>query len=363
MLKRHFVIFAVLLLAGCQACAQTVASFQWLGSPGNDSYGCGINSSGHAVGAYTVGWDDYYRPFLHDGTTMHSLGTFGGDRGNALGINDTGEVVGWAQYPDGITHAFLYRGAELIDVNPTGGVFSIANDINDLGQIVGSSAGVDGQERAFLYESGASTDLGTLGGSRSYAMAINNLGQIAGSALTSDWAQHACIWTNGQPVDLGTMGEERSMAQDINDSGWTVGYTFTTQAYALRAFLYDGVSMRDLGSLGTAERRETMALAINNSGFVTGYSFLDLGTQHAFLWNGTEMLDLSNLALSFVSPGSYLTEASAITDNGWIAGVGYNAAAYRLEAFRLQLAPVPEPSALLALLSGIGGLAAWRRRR
>ena len=64
----------------------------------------------------------------------------------ALGINDKGEVVGYGDVPSaiaaGLTHAFLYNGSTITDLSSAlngtfNGVWSQALGINDSGQIVG----------------------------------------------------------------------------------------------------------------------------------------------------------------------------------------------------------------------------------
>ena len=59
--------------------------------------------------------------------------------------------------------------------------------------------------------------------------------------------------------------------------------------------------MQDLGSLGGPG---SVGAAINASGQVTGNATLDGATAHAFLWDGTTMQDLGTLAEDGFSGGS-----------------------------------------------------------
>jgi probable HAF family extracellular repeat protein len=70
--------------------------------------------------------------------TVVDLGTLGGTSSEAYGINDIGQVVGWA-YPSGTTtwHAFLWSGGVMQDLGTLGGTESKAYGINSLGQVVG----------------------------------------------------------------------------------------------------------------------------------------------------------------------------------------------------------------------------------
>jgi probable HAF family extracellular repeat protein len=62
---------------------------------------------------------------------------------------------------------------------------------------------------------------------------------------------------------------------------------------SFHAFLWDGTTMVDLGTLGGSE---SQGVALNASGQVTGAAETAEGVEHAFLWDGTTMLDLGTLS-------------------------------------------------------------------
>ena len=103
---------------------------------------------------------------LHQQFTVRDLGTFGGDEAGALGINELGEVVGFAQLPSGNLRAFIWRGQGLRSLGTLGGAESRARAINDRSEVTGASHIQRGSDvaRAFLWtRAGGMRDLGTLG--------------------------------------------------------------------------------------------------------------------------------------------------------------------------------------------------------
>ena len=103
-----------------------------------------------------------------------SLTNFGGGTSDALGLNDSDQVVGYYG-----SEAFLYSDGTLTNLGTLGGNVAVAQSINDSGQIVGYSNTSSYQTDAFLYSNGTMTDLGNLGGT-SIANRINNSGQVVG---------------------------------------------------------------------------------------------------------------------------------------------------------------------------------------
>jgi probable HAF family extracellular repeat protein len=89
------------------------------------------------------------------------LGTLGGSSSVALGMNELGDVVGWAETGSGV-HAFLWQDGQMADLGTLGGRFSEARDVNDFMQIVGVASDANEQPRAFYAWNGMFFDLNDL---------------------------------------------------------------------------------------------------------------------------------------------------------------------------------------------------------
>src|SRR5207244_293840 len=83
------------------------------------------------------------------------LGTLGGDNSEAYGVNNFGDIVGYAKDGSGAKHAFIYQNGVMQDLNSlitlgSGWVLTSAEAINDRGQIVGYGTSPSGQMHGFL---------------------------------------------------------------------------------------------------------------------------------------------------------------------------------------------------------------------
>jgi uncharacterized membrane protein len=258
--------------------------------------------------------------------------------GGAFSINNSGQVVGYAELPTGYSKAALFEYVELPfpEYNITTLGDGQAYSINDSGQIVGYTRNeYSGLTYATIFDltgHGNNKNIKALNGyNSSKAHSINENGKIVGYAYIYDPPRDPLYYEggedyravlfdesgNGNNIYLGTLdlfGYSDSEAWSINDNGEIVGYSYdpTSAPWDYRATLFD--------STGSG----------NN-------------------------IDLNDLIDPI--PGWTLTMAYSINNNGWIVGTMHD---FNQNYHAYLLTPVPEPTTLLLL--GLGGLTLRRKR-
>jgi probable HAF family extracellular repeat protein len=328
---------------------------------GTASAGNGINDRAWVVGASNLAGDQTTHATLwRDGTTV-DLGTLGGPNSAVLWPvkNNSGLIVGVAEtaetdplgeawscsffFPSATGHTclgFVWQDGRMRPLPTLGGNNGFATGVNNLGQVVGwaentvhdatCNAPQVLQFRAVLWDirTGLVRELPPLPGDQvSAATAINDRGQVVGISGTCDKAvgrfsaAHAVLWNNGTPVDMGDLGGEAwNTPMAINHRGEVVGFANLPDgapgAFNAHAFLWtEADGMQDLGTLpGDAI---SQALGINGRGQVVGLSCGGSGCR-AFLWEDGVMADLNTL----VTPGyeGHLVFANDVNDQGAISG-------------------------------------------
>ena len=228
---------------------------------------------------------------------MTPLPTFGGDNGFATGVNNHGQVVGWAETP-------------------------IHDPTCNKPQVL--------QFRAAMWEprKNRMTQLQPLhGDSTSAATAINDRGQAVGISGRCDVAvgefsaQHAVLWDNGTVTDIGSLGGVAwNTPMAINENGMVVGFSDlpgdddgTFNARAFRWTKQTGID--SLGAIGSDPFSE--ALGVNNLGQVVGISFGGASGSRGFLWQNGKMYNLKDLMgagfADVIVAGQDINDAGVIT--------------------------------------------------
>jgi probable HAF family extracellular repeat protein len=238
---------------------------------------------------------------------MSPLPTLGGDNGFAAGINDRGQVVGWAE---NTVHDPTCHGR---------------NQVLQFEAVIwGPNGEIQKQLPPFA---------GDLDGA---AVAINDAGEVAGISGICDQAvgrfsaKHAVSWQNGTVSDLGNLGGEAWNTPDaINSRGEVVGFSdlpgdadgnpnFHAVYWPKTGGPQCGGHCIDLGTLPGDVLSE--ATGINNKNQIVGVSIgggSPFGSR-AFLWENNQLIDLNTL----VVPGTTLQLVSTgdINDRGEITG-------------------------------------------
>jgi probable HAF family extracellular repeat protein len=263
--------------------------------------------------------------FIWDSTNgMTDLGTLGGNTSNALGINDSGQVVGWSYLADNITyHAFKWTPTRgMVDLGTPGGRWSQASAINSAGEAAGQTTSPDLEGLPFYWS--ARDGFVHIGLARQagndFAFGINDQGEVTGQFYTPDGVVHAFVWSKdlGRPVPIGALpGGLHSVGTAINNLRHITGNSSTVHTRH-DAFVWDKLSgMRDIGVI--AGGNYTTGEAINDRDEIVGLGFDNEGRIEGFYWSqSTGMTFLETL-------GGTQSACFAINQSGSFTGYSANA--------------------------------------
>ena len=157
---------------------------------------------------------------------------------------------------------------------------------------------------------------------------MNGDGTIVGWASGADGVVRAAMWNGKGVVDLGSMGtgvNGCSSAWGINSEGVAVGESCTAAA-GVRGARFHAGAVDDLGSLGGYTR----ARAISDKGQIVGLSWLPSGVYHGFIYADGKLLDAGTVGgkrnsdlLAVNSAG--IAVGGATDGDGEVRGVVYGA--------------------------------------
>ena len=309
-----------------------------------------ININGQAAGysynadgfIHAVRWDD-------NGTTIVDIGTFynpvtppsgkWGDSSSAFGINDSGQVTGYADIPNDAGdympyHAFIYDDINGIQDLGTLEIYypqwqngySVAYQITNNNQVVGTAHKFEANVwvfRAFIYDE--ENSMQELSFNPDYrtnewqAVVINEDGLIGGHVIIDD-NPFPYYWDTKsvpEPIQISMPADfPYGEIYGINSSGQMVGAMWDDNEN-YHAFLFDVTNgIKDLNDLTDLSAESTLKIArdINDSGQIAGFGEFN-GQKYGFILNSAILNAVDDeMAVDFGSTyGLYHYDQT----NGW----------------------------------------------
>ncbi|HXG67015.1 MAG TPA: hypothetical protein VNO70_18070 [Blastocatellia bacterium] len=239
----------------------------------------------------------------------------GGNNSFATGVNNKGEVVGWAE--NGL-HDTTCTEHQVLQFRPV--VWGPGIDqIRDLPLISGDSSGA--------------------------ATAINNRGQVVGISGDCDRAvgrrsaRHAVLWDKGEAIKIGDLGVGLwNTPMAINEHGDIVGFAGTDpndlDGNFVHAFIWTRKGgIKEIPPLPLPGHVLSQANGINERGQVVGTSCDADFDCRAFLWEDGVLKNLNDDNL--IAPGfdGVLLNAQDINDQGEITGRAFDPATGKIRAY------------------------------
>lgn len=246
------------------------------------------------------------------------------DLTEADGINARGHIVGSYVDSDGISHSFLLRNGVFKTIDVPGAMETIAaRGINARGDIVGGFLDFDFVRHGFLLSDGEFTQIDYPGSNGTYLTGINNAGDITGGYFKGDGSNGTFIRKDGKFYDVKIPGGFSANVRSAQDNGRVlVGSVLMAFDGGFHGFIRREPGEFELIDLPSLSVPCGGVRSINQRGDMVGaFAYLDsidecyrpLHDRHGFLIQDGQLT-----LIDF--PGSVVTDAFAINDDGVIVG-------------------------------------------
>ncbi len=281
-----------------------------------------MNNNGEVVGQASTAASSYDM-FYYDGLMINLSEQLGLGAGLATTINNRGEIAGKASFPGSSSAEFFVydsRGVVKLDELLPELNSAFAGQIerlSDNGVMVGE-VGSSSKQAFMITPVDSGYEYKTIGidGKDNWAIAVNSHGYAVGFARDSAGPSNdqAFLYDGNSSFEIGSLGGY-SKPTDINDNGTIIGYSYTGSS--TKAFVYENGVMQTLGTLGGST---TQALDINNQGIVVGWGYDASYKERAIIFADGSTIDLNSYLPE--NSGWFLKRAVAINERGEILGTG-----------------------------------------
>jgi hypothetical protein len=225
----------------------------------------GLNKSCAAAGWCTSTKTGLYEGFVYASGKFTPINFPKSSGTQALGVNDTGDVVGLYLDSSGVQHGFVKKGSKYTSIDVTGDSSTEAWGINKAGQIAVFAIGSAGEYDSFIYDGKKFKKVSdpNAGASGTIIRSVNNQGDAAGAYFDSNGSEVGFLLHAGKYYDVkDPKANDNTRPDGVNDKleivgrytpadGSNVGFKAVTKTSA------DGIvsSTIDAGEQVAGERR------------------------------------------------------------------------------------------------------------
>jgi probable HAF family extracellular repeat protein len=205
----------------------TVENIEYPHANKNSTICFGINNNGAIVGGYGTGSGDNKTTygFLYQNGSYTQINP-GAEEDSAQGINDSGQIVGWAIPQTGPIYGF-FTGDPGVQYEAPGSVGTLGYGVNNSADMVFLGPNEEGGDPSWLYSNGQWTNISPAACTTSIPYGINNEQEVVFLCGDSS-GTHGGLLSNGKFYELNFPKAVLTVATGINDNHQIVGFYYAT---------------------------------------------------------------------------------------------------------------------------------------